>query len=128
MQPTLRTDNSSLPARTALLALAADLQLHPVVLTRALEYALDHLSSFPSAAEAVCFGVVRQGYCVDMQILSVALLRLRRNFGGMYDFVGQGRTNSLMRHSGSRGCASSKANSGPMVCEAVWPACDVSCQ
>jgi hypothetical protein len=66
------------------MAMAADLKLHPVVLARALEYAFDNISTFPSAEQAVCFGIVRQGLCVDMWILDVALHRLRRNFGSVY--------------------------------------------
>lgn len=78
-------DGSSLGARSVLLAIAADLNLHHLVVVRALEYAFDNLSSFPSASEAVYFGIIRQGYCVDMQIFGDAVLRLRRNFGGMFD-------------------------------------------
>ena len=77
-------DGNSAGARSALMAMAADLKLHPVILARALEYVLHNISTIPNAEQAVCFVIVRQGLYVDMQLLDVALQRLRRDFGGVY--------------------------------------------
>lgn len=76
-------DGSSVGARAALLRLSIDLRLHPSVVATALEYTFDNHASFPSASHALCCSIVSQGYCVDTQILHVALQKLRRNFGGM---------------------------------------------
>ncbi len=77
-------DGSSPGAQRALMAMAADLKLHPIVVARALEYAFDNVLSFPSASQALCFGIVRQGHYIDMQLLNVTLQRLQRNFGGVF--------------------------------------------
>ncbi|KAJ8108840.1 hypothetical protein OPT61_g7893 [Boeremia exigua] len=69
-------------AQSALMAMAADLKLQPIIVAQALEYAFDNMSTFPSANQALCFGIVRQGHYVDMQLLHLALHKLRRNFGG----------------------------------------------
>lgn len=79
------TDGSSSGARSALIAMSGDLKLPPIVLARALEYAFDNLSTFPNAGQAVGFGIIRQGHCVNIQILEFALQRLRLHFGGTSD-------------------------------------------
>lgn len=76
------SDGSSADARAALLRLSIDLRLHPIVIAAALEYAFDYQHAFPSADQALCFGIIRQGHCVNMQILDAALQRLKTNFGG----------------------------------------------
>ncbi|KAH6633524.1 hypothetical protein C7974DRAFT_173629 [Boeremia exigua] len=78
------SDGSSPGARSALLAMADNLQLHPIIIARALEYAFDNISSFPTTEQALCFGIVRQGHYVDMQVLDLALHRLRTDYGGVF--------------------------------------------
>jgi hypothetical protein len=80
-------DGSSPGGRAALLRLSMDLKLHPTIVAAALEYAFDYQPAFPSASQALCFGIVRQGHCVNMQILDVALQRLQENFGGLCDQI-----------------------------------------
>lgn len=77
------TDGSSPGGRAALLRLSADLMLHHIVVAAALEYAFDYQHAFPDATQALCFGIVRQGHCANMQMLEVALQRLQRDVGGM---------------------------------------------
>lgn len=76
-------DGSSPGGRAALLRLSVDLKLQPFIVVAALEYAFDHQYAFPNASQAVCFGIVRQGYCANMQMLEVALQGLQKDFGGM---------------------------------------------
>ncbi|KAJ4993719.1 hypothetical protein SVAN01_00773 [Stagonosporopsis vannaccii] len=76
-------DSSSPGARSALMAMAADLKVPPIIMAQALEYAFDNLRIFPNASRALCCGIYRQGYYADTQIMDIALQRLRMNFGGM---------------------------------------------
>ncbi|KAF1924542.1 uncharacterized protein M421DRAFT_95312 [Didymella exigua CBS 183.55] len=78
-------DGSSPGGRAALLCLSTDLKLHPAIVAAALEYAFDYQHIFPSASQALCFGIVRQGHCANMQILDVALQRLTKTFEGLFD-------------------------------------------
>lgn len=78
-------DGSSPGGRAALLRLSTDLKLHPIIVAAALEYAFDHQHAFPSAGQALCFGVIRQGYCANMQMLELPLQRLQKDFGGMWN-------------------------------------------
>jgi hypothetical protein len=67
------------PALTALLAMSTHLSLPPMILARALEYAFDNQSLFPSANQALCFGIIRQGYCIDVQRVGAAVQWVRWN-------------------------------------------------
>lgn len=95
-------DGSSTGARSALMAIAADLKLPPHIMARALEYAFDNLRTFPSASQALCFGIVQQGYYVDTQLMEIALQRLRRRFGGVFYDVGR----QTITDTGSDSCQS----------------------
>lgn len=81
---------SSRTAHAALVTLATDLRVHPVVLARALTYAWDNQSYFASAGQAVCFGLARQSHGVDERNMETSLQKLRRDFGGMLDMAGVG--------------------------------------
>ena len=74
-------EGSSPGARDALLALTVDLKLSQQGIIRALEYARDKFPSYSNITEAFYYGLIMQGYRVDIWVLDMALQRLRRNFG-----------------------------------------------
>jgi hypothetical protein len=74
-------EGSSPGARDALLALTVDLKLSQQGIIRALEYARDKSPSYSNITEAFYYGLIMQGYRVDIWVLDMALQRLRRNFG-----------------------------------------------
>jgi hypothetical protein len=92
----LANDGSSPGGRAALLRLSMDLKLHPTIVAAALEYAFDHQHAFPDASQSLCFGIVRQGYCANMQMLELALQRLQKDFGGSWNIMkGEGKKEDL---------------------------------
>lgn len=107
-------DGSTPGARSALFVMAADLQLHPVVVVRALKYASDNFLYFSSASQAFYVGIIQQGSSVEASVLEVALQRLRADFGGEY-FVKEKRTKTIDTCSNSRCTCCSACVFGTMV-------------
>ena len=64
-----------------------DLKLHPMIVAAALEYAFDYQHAFPDAIQALCFGIVRQGHRMNMQMLEVALQKLQKGFEGTWKIM-----------------------------------------
>jgi len=81
------SDGSSPGGRAALLRLSMDLQLHPIIVAVALEYAFDYQHAFPDAIQALCLSIVGRGHHANIQMLEVALQKLQKDFGGMWKIM-----------------------------------------